>query len=99
MYKPLMCPLSWNVTLPISHSGLSQGTYLTNNNTHFKEIRDWVYQKYVFCHEEDILTPYGPLISERDPTYPHSGLSQDTYLTNKHNHFKETRGSVCWNNN
>ena len=34
-----------------------------------------VYQKYVFCHKEDILNPYEPLISECGPTFPHSGLS------------------------
>ena len=50
-----------------------------------------VYQKYVFCHKEDILTTYEPLISECGPTFPHSGLSQATYLTKKHNHLKELR--------
>ena len=48
-------------------------------------------------HKEDMLVLYGPLIRECDPTCPHSGLSQGTYLTNKHNHFKEIRD--CGNNN
>ena len=52
-------------------------------------------RKYIkpsgFCHKEGILIPYCPLSRECDPTYPHSGLIQGTYLTNKHNHFKEIR--------
>ena len=51
----------------------------------------YVYERYIFCHNEDILIPYVPLLRECDPTYPNSGLSKGTYLTNKHNHFKEIR--------
>ena len=29
------------------------------------------------------------LTRERNPVYPHSGLSKGTYKTNKHNRFKE----------
>ena len=29
------------------------------------------------CHNEDILTPHGPLTRENNPSYPHSGLSQN----------------------
>ena len=45
------------------------------------------------------LTPHGPHIRKCEATDPHSCLSQGTYLSNKHTHFKEIRGGVAANNN
>ena len=43
---------------------------------------------YGKIHKEDISAPHGPLAREGYPTFTHSSLSQGTYLTNKHDHFK-----------
>ena len=49
-------------------------------------------------HKQDISVPHGPLTIESHPIYTPSGLSQGTYQTNEHNHFKEIRDWVCGNN-
>ena len=48
------------------------------------------------CQKQDISVPHGLLTIESHPIYTHSGLSQGTYQTNKHNHLKEIRD--CGNN-
>ena len=40
---------------------------------------------------EDILTSNGPFTTECDPTFAHSGMSQGTNQTNKHDHFKDIK--------
>ena len=73
------------LTKECDHSYLSQGTYQTSKHNYFKAISDWVaeiiialesvYQKYLFCHKEDILTPYEPppcCVLEQDTLLPES---------------------------
>ena len=55
-------PITRECDPSFSHSDLSQSTYYTNKHNHFKEIREWVYQKYVFCHKKDIWPLMGPLL-------------------------------------
>ena len=84
------------MTIPNPHSGLSQGTYLTNKYNCFKEIRDWVRgnnNSNVFA----IRKTYGTFTRECDPTSPYSDLNQVTKHTNKQNHFKKIKGYVCGN--
>ena len=50
-----------------------------------------IIKKSRLCHKEDILTPNRHLTREFDLTSPHSCLSNGTYLTNKHYHFKLPR--------
>ena len=49
------------------------------SDTEFAEIIteiENVYNKYVFCHKEDILTSHGSFTKKSVPTYSHSGLSR-----------------------
>ena len=57
-------------------------------------------RKYVkFQDYGIILSLHGPNTRECISFYLYSALNQDTYLTNKYNHFKKTGGCITTNNN
>ena len=52
----------------------------------------FVYRLLTYCHiAEEIQAHDGSLITECNPIYLYFGLSQGTYLTNKHTHFTEIK--------
>ena len=60
-------------------------------------------KKYVKFQDYGIRKTYcpfmGPILENVLGSTPMSALSQDTYLTNKYNHFKKTGGCITTNNN
>ena len=51
-------------------------------------------RKNVKFYKEDILSLQGSNTRECIGFYPYSALSQDTYLTNKYNHFKKQEAAL-----